>query len=240
MKAISTSKMEEGITSLLCRIVRSKLYPNDKILIDTSGAPMPFFLSILSYLRRLSSPPNIHLFHPTGEYPKPKAKRNYVFHTGHDRYMWTPWLWGQQDPSRKTTFVFLLGFEGNRALTVRSRFQPDTCFAVIGSPGYTSRYQRIAREKNKEFLKGVPQSNVILAHAADVPKAWKTLQFNLGKLSETTNLCIVPLGTKSHGISAALFALSLVTPSIMYVLPKKFECIATKRGKMLWLYDIKV
>lgn len=241
---ISSFNVEESIDILRNQIIKYDLKYDDKVIIDISGSPKPFYLSILASFRRRVFPPGIHIFHSSGEYKKPSGGEDYSFTFGFDKDIWIPGFWGDFEPSLETSYIFLLGFEGNRVLSVLYKEEPESFYGLIGDPGYFPKYTEISKKRNSEFLEIIDRAfgedHLIYADAGDAVETWRKLQEKFEPIQDRYNLCIVPFGTKPHAIGAALYALTSWTPSIMYKVPKRYEYNDTKRGDYIWLYKIKL
>jgi uncharacterized membrane protein YbaN (DUF454 family) len=206
--------------------------------IDIAGSPKPYYLGICAYLRRKIAAPDLTLFHATGDYEKGNTPENaFSFTDGFDRYMWVPYLWGRPDRSLPWTYFFLLGFEGNRSADIFERFEPRFTQALIGKPGYKPDYVRTAKSKNALFLRRA-KPKIIFADAADAVEAWKRLDARILRDCKSTNVCLVPLGTKPHALGGALAALANGSPGVLYVMPRSFSVRDVQPGPYVWTYRL--
>jgi hypothetical protein len=207
--------------------------------IDSSGAPKPYTLSLISRLHNKISAPLIEIFHPTGDYEKlVNDDSAYTFTRGESEYIWIHGYEGFPDIKRKWSFFFLLGFEGERSYGTLYRFEPSDVWALIGSPGYKPQYYSEARKRNRTFLdEGKPK--IIEANAADAVETFKKIERQLGEITKRYNCCIIPLGSKPHAIGAALASLCHKNVGIMYLLPRKWNYRNIVEGKTMWKYHIE-
>ena len=212
--------------------------------IDLGGAPIPYFLGLLGYLRDLFPRPKLTIFNPTGEYGR--GESGYSFTSGFDRNIWVPRMWGYPNPGLPWTYVFLLGFEGARSHDVLYKCEPEYIKALIGSPGYQRGYEQEAISRNKTFLieSGLMTDetsfNVLNADAANPVETWVKLQELVNENQNKTNICFVPLGTKGHALGSGLCALANNSPAVLYNMPRTYVVKDVKRGKYIWKYDILI
>ena len=240
IKGVSSLDFENVLKKILAKVPVGAANENSKWFLDISGAPKPYYLSLLSFLRQKAVCPKLSIFHTEVRYrPKSKQQRHsYSFTSGFKRNMWVPFLWGRPDPTLPWTYVFLLGFEGERSYAVYKRFEPTKIIAVLGKPGYTRGYYRVAKLENKLFLSAA-KPHEVTAPAADAVMTWKVLEESLAKHAGESNVCIVPLGTKAHAVAAGLAALTNERRCVLYVVPRTFVVRDVLPGKRCWLYEIK-
>jgi hypothetical protein len=234
--------IDENIEKIFKKIPIECWVVNSNWFIDISGAPIPYFLGFMGYLRSSLIRPKLTLFNPTGKYNK--ANGGYSFTTGFDRNIWVPRLWGYPDHTLKWMYVFLLGFEGSRNSDVNNLCEPDKVKALLGSPGYYPEYVNEALERNEEFLKEAGlltegnSPDLLKADAADPVETWRVLQDIVNEQRGKTNLCFVPLGTKGHAVGSGLCALANGFPSILYHMPRSYNVRDAERGESIWKYEI--
>lgn len=237
IKNKSINDVEAIINEIISKIPTHSFSKSAKWFIDTTASPKPYFLGILGYLRTKMENPHITLFNATGDYEKIQNEQAFSFTEGTEKYIWIPWVWGQPDPRLPWTYIFLLGFEGDRSYGTYDRFEPLYVKAMIADPGYRANYPQIARERNKQFLDEA-SPDLIHADAGDAVEAWvKIDECLLGKRYDT-NVCIVSLGPKPHAIGGCLSALTDGFPAMMYLLPKSFKARDVARGDYVWKYEI--
>jgi hypothetical protein len=235
-----------GATKLITKISTFGFNQDDSFFLDISGALKPFYLAILAYFRKKTFPPTIHVFTPTGSYKDDKDVNtgNIEFTIGHDRYEWIPNYGSDGDPVTKKVYVLLLGFEGKRASQALYRFNPEIFYLCIGNPGYQPDYYDSALEKNKNLIDLTKEimgdDHIIQCHAADAVSAWKVLQEKFEPIQKDHQICIIPLGPKSHAVGAGLYALTTWKPDILYMVPKRYVYRDNKRGKYVWIFKIKL
>jgi len=161
------------------------------------------------------------------------------FTSGFDRYVWVPYCWGLPDPSLPWTYIFALGFEGHRSLAVYDRFQPDKVKALIGRPSVSAEYDGLAERQNQSFLKDT-SAEISYANAADATAAWKAIEEAISSERQSSNICLVPLGTKPHGIACGLASLSDGAPGVLYHMPRSYRVRDVTAGEYSWLFRVTV
>lgn len=240
LKGLSVAGIEQILDAIMGYAPQTSLRPGARWFIDITGAPKPYFLGLLGRLRQRVSAPTLSLFYCTGYYEKGgQADDPYSFTSGPDRYIWVPWLWGRPDPALPWTYIFLLGFEGQRSRDVFERFEPRYVKAVIGKPGYRPCYDRIAEEANAAFLKEARPLR-IYTNPGDAVETWKRLESVVSRSLRRSNVCFVPLGSKPHALGAGLAALAEGSPAVLYLMPRAFTVRDIPRGNYVWIYEISM
>lgn len=242
---ISIKDVDNVLRKALSNIPPKFWASNARWFMDIGGAPVPYFLGLIAYLRDSFPCPKLTIFNPTADYGD-KGTHEYSFTKGYNTITWVPRLWGRPDPSLLRTFVFLLGFEGERSYDVFYRCEPDLVKAVIANPGYKDEYVDIPVSRNARFLEeaGLLERNsntlhnVIYAHASNPVDIWKKLESLVQAEQGKSNIVFIPLGPKAHAIGAGLCALGNGIPSVLYHKPNTYIVRDVKAGQYLWKYDI--
>ncbi|MCL3782695.1 hypothetical protein EMN47_20100 [Prolixibacteraceae bacterium JC049] len=230
---------EESIENIIERIPLLQFGIDSKCLIDITGVPLIYSTTIFKLLKQKFPSPELYLLNVSAKYEK-GTNSNYQFSEGERENIYIPGFYGKPDFSKNWLYIFLLGFEGNRSLSILKQNQPDFIEAVIAEPGYQVGYKSKAIEINKSFFaeSNISEDEIIRVDAGDpVALCEKVLQICIDY--EESNICIVPLGTKPHSIGAGLAAIINDSISIMYQVPKKYSMNNTKSGELLWIYKIK-
>jgi len=213
-----------------------------KWFIDLGGSPIPYFLGLMAYLRGMFPCPKLTIFNPTGDYGE--KRQGYSFTSGFDKNIWVPRLWGRPDPTLPWSYVFLLGFEGERSYEILYRCEPDKSRALVADPGYKQGYESEPIHANEMFLKesGLwgdnPKYEVIKTDASNPIATWKELEKICTDEYGKANVCFVPLGPKAHALGSGLCALTNGVPAILYHMPRAYSIRDVKRGEYLWKYEI--
>lgn len=228
----------EGIIKKILDISKSSFSSELNWFVDMAGAPKPYFLGLLGYMRYQFRSPKSTFFYPTADYEKgSRSNEEYLFTIGLDHYMWIPYLWGRPNPTLPWTYIFLLGFEGNRSYEIYDRFEPPVVEALIGKPGFKPEYTNIVKKNNEHFLDEA-KPKLIYSNAADSVETFNKLINRIEELKTNSNICFVPLGSKPHALGAALASLTDGSSSILYLMPRSFKVRDIPRDKYFWLYKI--
>lgn len=211
-----------------------------KWFIDISGVPTIYTIAILKKMRMTFPTPELHCLNVSGEY-KSDVPTHKQFTGGYSREIYVPYYSGNPDFSKPWRYVFLLGWEGTRSLSVLKKCEPDFVDVVITNPGYKDGYEKRVLENNKSFLFEcrVSEDNYIEVDAGNPVQLIREIESIYNKTKRQFNICIVPLGVKPHGLGAGLFGCINNDVSVMYHVPKKYKLHEIERGKYIWLYKIK-
>lgn len=241
INGISIKQVDDNINKVLSSITNECFNYNSSWIMDLGGAPIPYFLGIISMVRDLFPRPQLSIINPTGAYPETVS--GYTFTSGFDKNIWVPNLWGKPDPSKPRTFIFLLGFDGHRSFDVFYSCEPEHIEAIMTSPGYEKKYEKKALEFNHKFLVesglivGNSKARVHKADASDPVNVWEKLE-EIVQGDINSNYTFVPLGTKGHAIGCGLAAISLGYPAVLYNMPRLYKVRDVARGEYIWRYDI--
>lgn len=230
---------QNNLSKILVQIPIEALQINSKWFMDISGVPIIYTISLLKQIKRIFPSPILHCTNFSGEYVSNAPSHN-QFSEGYSRDIYIPNYAGNPDFSKPWKYVFLLGWEGTRSLSVLKKCEPDSIEIIITKPGYKSGYEVEVLENNKSFLLdcGVQESNYIYADAGNPLQIIREIETIYLKSKDVFNLCIVPLGVKPHGLGAGLFGCLNNDVSIMYQIPKRYKLHEVKRGQYIWLYKI--
>ncbi len=229
---------EESI-GLIIRAIPDILFnQKSNIFIDITGVPLIYSTAIFKILKQRFPSPSIYLFNVSACYTV-GTNSNYQFSEGERKNIYIPGYYGRPDFSKPWLYIFLLGFEGNRSLSILKQNQPDFCEAIIAEPGYQNDYEAEAIEINNSFLveSNISKDELIKIDAGD-PVALCEKIIEIYDKNQNCNICVVPLGTKPHAIGAGMAAIIKDDISIMYQVPKKYSMNNTKSGKSVWIYKI--
>ena len=236
--SLSVQEVELVLEEIMRRIPASAASGECRWFMDITGSPKPYYMGLLGWLRDRVESPALTLFHTEAHYEQKHSREEaFCFTEGFSRYIWVPRLWGQPDPRLPWTYMFLLGFEGDRSLEIYERFEPDYTVALISDPGYQPGYTEVAKERNRVFL-AEAKPELFYTDAADPIGTWRELEKRIGIAQVKSNVCIVPLGTKPHALGGCLAALSTRTPAVLYLMPRGYKARDVPRGKALWKYEI--
>lgn len=197
--------IKKNIYNIIMKIPEECFRFNSQWFLDMTGAPSVYSLSILGFLKGIFCAPNIHLLNVSGRYID---KNNLVnsFTEGRREDIWVPFFIGEPDWKSPSLFIFLLGFEGNRALTIYKKCEPDFTEAIIADPGYQRNYKSVALKNNRYFLKeaNLLEDEVCTVDVGNPIKVYNKLEQIVKKYKnkcKTINIVYVPIGPKPHGKS---------------------------------------
>lgn len=113
--------------------------------------------------------------------------------------------WTRRVSENSSRIVFLLGFEGQRLAQAIEQLPLNRrkCSVVFGVPAYRPGWELDAFSNNIAALKEARFSGGVEFCAADNPLAVVNL---LNTSRSNGDMFVVPIGTKPHGIGAAIFA----------------------------------
>jgi hypothetical protein len=230
-----------NIKKIIINIPKESLNLNSRWFLDMTGAPLVYSIAILGFLKKIFPAPNIHLLNVSGIYKNSDVINNFT--KGFNEDIWIPFFIGKPDFKSPSLYIFLLGFEGDRALSIYKKCDPVYVKAIIADPGYCEGYKKIALKKNRYFLKEVniePRSvtTADVGNPIEVFKKVKKIVNRYKKSYEKINTVFVPVGPKPHALGAAIGAIEDSTISILYEIPLSYTLKEVERGNYIWLYEI--
>ncbi len=230
---------EESLQKIIQSIPSDLFNKKSSFFIDITGVPLIYSTSLFKILKLRFPSPDLYLLNVSASYTV-GTNSSFQFSEGEIENIYIPSYYGRPDFSKPWLYIFLLGFEGNRSLSILKQNQPDFCEAIIAQPGYQDDYEKKAIEINSAFLSesNIEVNELIRVDAGD-PVALCEKILEIYKSTPSSNICIVPLGTKPHAIGAGMASIIQENISIMYQVPKRYSMNDTKSGEYLWLYEIK-
>lgn len=230
---------EESIHKIIQSIPEYLFRQKSSFFIDITGVPLIYSTSLLKLLKLRFPSPDLYLLNVSASYSI-GTNSSYQFSEGEIGNIYIPGYFGRPDFSKPWMYIFLLGFEGNRSLSILKQNQPDFYEAIVAEPGYQDNYFSKALEINSSFLteSNISKDEIIKIDAGD-PVALCEKILEIYELNPNCNVCVVPLGTKPHAIGAGMAAIIKDDISIMYQVPKKYSMNDTKAGNSIWIYEIK-
>jgi len=208
-----------------------------KCFIEITGVPLLYSIAILRPLLLSFPSPSLYFLNVSANYDN-GGNKNYQFSDGLKENIYIPGYYGRPDFSKPWIYIFLLGFEGTRSISILKQNQPDYIKAIIAEPGYQNDYNTKAIEINKAFLSEahICNNEIIRIDAGNPVEICNCIIDIYNDFKEDANICLVPLGTKPHALGAGMAALLRTDIAIMYQVPKRYSINNTKSGKYLWLY----
>ena len=144
-------------------------------------------------------------------------------------------------PNRPAKAVVFVGFEGQRLnrFLQQTELSPSSCSIVFGVPAFHPGWEMHAFENNFRALKGQEMSGRIYFCGAQNPlSAYHAAERFYQSCSPNERLLLVPIGTKPHGIGAALFACEHSDIGLVYDHPTR-KRDRTKRVGSWHLFDVR-
>lgn len=234
-------KYEENIIEIVNNIPDGTFRVRAKCFIDITGVPLIYSVALLKYLKMAFPSPELYLLNVSAKYENGDNNSIPQFSDGYKENIYIPGYYGNPDFSKPWLYIFLLGFEGLRSLSIYKVNEPDFVIAIIAEPGYQNDYNSRALRVNKGFLteSKIEHDKIIRIDAGDPVAICERILNIYMDFEDRANLCLVPLGTKPHAIGAGLSALIQNDISIMYQVPKSYSMSGTKAGDDMWIYRIK-
>lgn len=231
----------DNIQYILDKIPRECIFYDAKWFIDITGEPSIYSIALLKSIKQLFPSPQLLLLNVSGIYESQSDKTHTHFSEGIREDIKVPFYEGMPDYSKPWKYIFLLGFEGERSLSILKLNEPASCEVVVASPGYEEKYDKVPIEQNKCFLYELSykEEDVIYADIGDIVNLSHKFEEIYSAIEGKMNLCIVPLGPKPHALAAGVFGIIHPEISIMYQVPNRYYLKESKCGKNIWLYKIK-
>lgn len=240
IKDLNIFNYYENIQIIISSIPSESLFYGAKWFIDITGEPSIYSVSLLKSIKQLFPSPSLFMLNVSGIYDSESDRTHTHFSEGIKEDIRIPFYEGNPDYSKPWKYIFLLGFEGERSLSILKLNEPASCEVVVAQPGYEEQYADEPIKKNECFLRELSyeKEDIIYSDIGDVVKLINIFDNIYLKTKKEMNLCIVPLGPKPHALAAGLFGIIHPDISIMYQVPHKYYLKESKRGKYIWLYKI--
>jgi len=126
--------------------------------------------------------------------------------------------------SDRTKVILFLGFEGQRMnrFLEQTAISPSACSITFGVPAFRPGWEMHAFANNFIALRGSEMAGKIQFCGAQNPlSAYAAVKRIYDSCAPNERLVIVPVGTKPHGIGAALFASEHPETGVSYDNPKR-------------------
>lgn len=210
-----------------------------KILIDITCCPKYYFLFILAHCFKNSICSEIDFTYAEGIYSH-THKKKYIFTHGEWNPIVIPGFEGIVDPQKKRFFLVSLGFEGDKALRMISRYEPDRLSVLLSAPGFSKEYTTEALKNTQPLIEEyrIPQQQIIEAHAGNAIQAWKELEISNIERPDTEEITYLCFGTKPHSLGLGLRALLKPEIKIIYNKPERYEIRDVRFNNRFWIYNI--
>lgn len=232
---------ENNLEAILAKIPRNCINLQAKWFIDITGIPGIYFMPLIKIFKSIFPSPHLTILNISGIYKNKKESGHKYFSDGIIRNLRIPRYEGKPNFSKPSTFIFLLGFEGERSLSILKSSEPMDSKIIIADPGYSAEYVKDAIDYNRCFLQELSTDieQVIRADVGDPLAVYAAIDNIYKSIKGEMNLCLIPLGPKAHILGASLYGIQNPEISIMSQLPRKYYLKEIPRGEYMWLYIIK-
>ncbi len=117
-----------------------------------------------------------------------------------------PLFSGEHDFSNESMLIIILGYEGNRALALLEKKDPNKCLLLVAKPPYHEEWEGRTEEMNKPIINLVGKSNIRYIDSRNPTIVANQLHEILSDPSISSyNHYISPLGTKPQTIGLYLY-----------------------------------
>lgn len=252
-------KLDVSLYDEITGLMELEKYLNDsfselkdkKVVIDFSIMIKPYIFILLKYLLYVRNMEKIYLLYTEpASYHKLRLKKVLKNNNQEDSEYFTkgtvkigevPTYSGEQELTKKSALIVLLGFEGERAVQVLNAVSPDLTIPVNGFPAYRPEFKDRSILSNEELLKDSEiMKELMYAPANDPFETKNTLEEIYLKYYENYNISVSPLGTKPMAIGSCLFALEHSSVRIIYPYPLEYNIKSSKGFGEIWNYTVSI
>ena len=175
-----------------------------KITIDVSTMIKWHILILLKYLELKNLLKNVRIL-----YTEPQDYETNLFNPlsfGIKKIFPIPLFSGEHDFSNESMLIIMLGYEGNRALALLEKKDPNKCLLLIAKPPYHKEWEGRTEEMNKAIINLVGESNIRYIDSRNPMIVANQLRELLSDPNISAyNHYISPLGTKPQTIGLYLY-----------------------------------
>jgi hypothetical protein len=172
------------------------------ITMDISTFSKDLLFAILYYLNNFMQIERLRILYTIpGRYASPdEGGLSYGIKNIH----YPPMYWNSWSPIKENLLIVILGYEEMRAWSLIDKFNANTNYLFVTSPGSRKEWDNYCEEYNQKLLSIIPQKDTI--PALDPIKTYTCLSKYITKdLVDNYNLFIAPLGTKHQIIGIIYF-----------------------------------
>jgi len=199
------------------------------ILIEATTLSFAEILLFCQAARTLQMKTLSFLYNEPGDYNRPNAKqvmlrRAFELTDEVDHFTPIPGNLFFIRGSQSVQIVCLAGFEGQRLarLLEQTGIPPSKCSVVFGVPAFQPGWEMDAFANNVRILReGNLEQRVLFGGAENPQAAYEAISQVYKTLAPMERLVIAPIGTKPHGIGAALFACEHDDVAVVYDHPMR-------------------
>jgi len=213
-------------------VLNSQSFEGAKVLIDFTGIEQPalfFLLKCLHEQKRIGG-----VF---GLYTEPLRYRTIPGLATQDEFDLTeefisfralPGFLRRHDPSRTSTLVVYMGFEGRRFVKVLEEVNPERggTHAIFGLPAFQPGWQYLTLGSNQAAIEA-SRALLYRAEANNPFDAYEVAKL-IAESYPTSQLVLAPIGTKPHAVGVALYAARHEDTLLIYDFPIKQRTFRTE------------
>ncbi len=196
-----------------------------EIIFDVSTFPRNFLFGIAHFLSNLGVQTRILYYRPlTYGDQLSRGVRSIQAVPGFD---------GNVNPNGEVTVIFVLGYEGYKAVHAWEQIGPNRAVVLLGDPPFEREFLATSRQHNEEFLRQVEGHEEHPLHTFDPFKARRQLdRIYAGLLEESpeASVIICALGTKLQSLAVLSFVLNNPKVAIAYVSSEAYYCEDYSKG----------
>jgi hypothetical protein len=211
----------------------------ESLLLETTTLGFVEMLLCCRAVRQLGQGSLSFLYTEPAEYNRPQHRRvlhrrDFDLSNDVEGFSGVPGFSFMVREDRPTRAVFLVGYEGQRLEQVleQTAIQPSRTSIVFGVPAYQAGWEMDSFANNLRVIQehGLRRDGALFAGAQNPLAAYRALDKVHRSLASGERLLIGPIGTKPHGIGAALFACEHPNVGIVYDHPKRSKGRSTNIG----------
>lgn len=193
------------LMDLINKIDNACLNPDrKKITLDVSTMIKWHILLFLKYLDLKNLLKNVRIL-----YTEPLDYETNLFNPlsfGIKKIFPIPLFSGEHDFSNESMLIIMLGYEGNRALALLEKKDPNKCLLLVAKPPYHDEWEGRTEDMNKPVINLVGKSNIRYIDSRNPTIVANQLNEILSDPSVSSfNHYISPLGTKPQTIGLYLY-----------------------------------
>lgn len=151
-------------------------------------------------------------------------RRAFDLSTEYEQFSGVPGTMLMLNTAFRTKAVFLVGYEGQRLKKALDQMdiKPENSYIVFGVPAFRPGWEMDAFANNIRVIQreGIGK-NILFAGAQNPVSVVESLEQVHRALRENEQLVVVPIGTKPHGIGAALFGCKYDDVGVIYDHPNR-------------------
>lgn len=144
-----------------------------------------------------------------------------------------PFFYGDFDFSKENLLIIFIGYEGNRALSLFEKIEPEECLLLLADPPYWPEWKGRAEDMNKSLIHLLGDKKIIKIDSRNPIKVCEQLNSILTHNSYNKyNHLISPLGTKPQALGL-FYYISKYNPKntiLTYSAPLRYNTLFYSKG----------